>query len=324
VEELPDALISDYAKMTTGLVPNVALASLAALREHTHLLLGKMNKDMDAPYLAHRVNLPAPDDAIEHLTNLISAELLSILEQAELGKESDIERIKQWLDSKQINYNDIFGPDITNWNEYILEVIEKGYEHKYENEEMKKKKESVNKKKRQSAIHFGGIEDNDRDFAILTTLKTHYSSPPPMLTLGQVVFDVAKDRYLICIQPLCDSVRIDKERTFLFLPLDTLPNDNNSKTNKDCYYLLDGTEYKKVKINTTSYQCNTIAFNSDQTSKKVIAIKDATNSYYFVGSDGSRFKWITQLKVDSAQDIVNQYAFGISRIGLNISEWIRR
>ena len=59
------------------------------------------------------------------------------------------------------------------------------------------------------------------EFARLTSLRSQYDAPPPVLKLGSIVAHKRSGNpvYLLCIQPLCDSVRLDRSRKFPFLKL---------------------------------------------------------------------------------------------------------
>ena len=55
--------------------------------------------------------------------------------------------------------------------------------------------------------------------AHLMSNRTFYGDVTKALTLGTTVYDENNKRYLLCMQPICDSVRIDEERSFLFAEL---------------------------------------------------------------------------------------------------------
>ena len=80
--ELPDRLIDEFSGITEGLLSNVALAGLTALRAEAHKLLLKFAPSLDAAYLGHRLLLPNPRDAEDHVVDALGTELHSILEDA--------------------------------------------------------------------------------------------------------------------------------------------------------------------------------------------------------------------------------------------------
>src|SRR5690606_18547383 len=70
--------------------------------------------------------------------------------------------------------------------------------------------------------------DIDSKFSILTHHKSNLKQPSsaPRLTLGTLIkqepsdhSEAQEERYYLCIQARCDSVRVNALRKFLFLPL---------------------------------------------------------------------------------------------------------
>ena len=57
-DAIPKRLIGDFADMTKGLLPSIALTSLAAIRENAHKVLDSFSSELDPAFLAHRACLP--------------------------------------------------------------------------------------------------------------------------------------------------------------------------------------------------------------------------------------------------------------------------
>src|SRR5690606_25159605 len=76
----------------------------------------------------------------------------------------------------------------------------------------------------------GSKGDLISDFARLTHHKNVFlpRGAKPILSLGSVVKGNKSQKYFICIQQKCDSVRIgnDEQRKFLFLPLEPTEDEN--------------------------------------------------------------------------------------------------
>ena len=98
ISELPNRLIYEFAEMTTGLLPNVAIAGLSEIRAQTHRLLTKFSSSLDPAYLGHRLLIPHPSDAEEEVVAMLVAEVLSILEHGEVAKQAGIDSIRAWID----------------------------------------------------------------------------------------------------------------------------------------------------------------------------------------------------------------------------------
>ncbi len=120
--ELPAFLIREFAKLTDGLMPNVALTAIAAVREASHHILAKYDSSLDAPLLVHRALIPNPEDAESFVVRLVSAELEGILEASEIGsKHFGIDRIKMWLKAKKSS-GQKFGLDVPDQENWPLEA----------------------------------------------------------------------------------------------------------------------------------------------------------------------------------------------------------
>jgi hypothetical protein len=156
------------------------------------------------------------------------------------------------------------------------------------------------------------------EFSILTHHKSRFISNIflPILTLGTVLKN-EKSEYLICIQQKCDSVRIDKNRNFLFLPLDVVYGNGSFD-----FLSKEDNEYIKLKIINNSYQLKVIEFKA--TDRGIVEAQKNDFKLYFNGSDRSQYLWLFDLKESHAQKISNEYAATLSRVGIDQSEWLRR
>ena len=159
-------------------------------------------------------------------------------------------------------------------------------------------------------------------FAVLTTLKSTYSNKEPFLALGTILKEVAdpaqasSQRYWICIQPLCDSVRIKGKRAFPFLKL---------KRNENQFDLVlpeSEDSYIKVRISYRPHESKLIEFAADSTCT-VRAVSEG-NRYFFTDKEKKKYEWVADLKFEHAQRILNKYATEQARVGLDESEWLRR
>lgn len=162
---------------------------------------------------------------------------------------------------------------------------------------------------------YGDIDVNKSnvDFAVLTHHKNIFQPAieAPTLTLGTVVKAVKDEKYYICIQQRCDSVRIKAERRFLFLPLE----------DKGEHPLIVNNELKLFP-NKSSFAIKTVKFKPKE-SATIIQASKADGKYIFSSSYGEAYEWVVDLKEMHAQRILNSYSAQLSRVGLNESEWLR-
>jgi len=354
LNDLPDKLISEFSKITSGLVANVALDSLAALRTNTHLLLAKLHSGIDIPFLTHRALLPRPDDSAEYLIDLIAAEIRVLLDQYEVEKNASSDVVQRWLasnyndnstyllgssgSSDNLNFenmNDLLKNGICNWNFPGQGISEKKQDSK---------KRELHKYISQALCQDGRCADDlDNEFAILTSLGRQYSSKSNndvfKLTLGTILEqelhlenpDVSA-KYWLCIQPRCDSSRIEKNRSFPLLPLEVVAGDNKFS------FIVKSFEGNiiKLKLLGKAHNVKMECFTSDPSrGGAVIAnqihlpTEDETtpcvnSKSFFETTEGTKYFWIAELKRDHAQRVANSFANNLSRVGLNESEWLRR
>lgn len=178
IEELPEHVIFEFAKITAGLVSNVPLESLSVLRDNTHLILGRLGPEMDPPYLAHRALLPNSDDATDYIVDIISSEFRSLLENYDVGCKSNLDSIRLWLSEYNPSGKFTIQPHRTS-NEIdlatIIDFLSKDFKNTC-------KENSINEKSYKNFTRFFCINDQDSHeldckFAMLTSLKYRYGWP---------------------------------------------------------------------------------------------------------------------------------------------------
>jgi exonuclease VII small subunit len=209
VDNLPDEIYSEFSEMTAGIVSNVALESLAVLRDNTQLILGELGPSMDPPYLSHRALLPHPDDATRHIVDIIAAEFHSILENHEVGNLANLDVIKAWLNLKnstgdyKIQHYDseekkeretsIKFQEITKLLDYGFDNVRKDIKYDITVKGGKRKKhiEPISFKNLTNSFCFNSESPDVLDcrFAIRTSQKNHYGwlENKPKLTLGTIL-----------------------------------------------------------------------------------------------------------------------------------------
>ena len=182
----------------------------------------------------------------------------------------------------------------------------------------------------------GGEINNE--FARLTSLKREkYGSRhlpghwAPRLTQGTIIrgADDADGMpvFLLCTQPRCDSVRLEKVREFPFL---ILKNGGSGPQGAKQLLIIrapkdaDGSPVDmKIWVSPYPYQQKIISFDPANSPGDVIeAIKDGDK---WVFNDGDQtYEWIADLKDFLAQKICDQVSGRQGTVGLDEYEWLRR
>jgi response regulator receiver domain-containing protein len=335
LDQLPAMVVTEFTNMTSGLISNVALDSLAALRSNTHRILAKFNPAMDAPFLAHRAMLDQPDDASNLLVQLVTGELTAVLEGNEVGKVADaipdLDVIKAWISDNEAEGYDFakrFGAGKqANALDQLNTLLRKGVLDETLKAPFDSFKKDPHKRDltHKLASPSESAPDLEHQFAILTTLKSNYRSETnfPLLFPGTLLKEApangAEGSYLMCIQPICDCLRIKETRSFPFLRL-RLATENAPAFD---LILPDGGAYVRVRLEYSPYTSRLIDFNPSESLQAIISQLQHGN-VIFTATDGTVFEWIAELKFEQTQRIVNNYAAQLARVGLDESEWLRR
>lgn len=163
----------------------------------------------------------------------------------------------------------------------------------------------------------------DHEFAKLTLLSASCDNSvhiSPKLTLGTIVVKKDTHNYYICLQPRCDSVRIENDEAFPLLPLRKVGHKGK------LHYAVTDTDGTNIylEINYKPNKIEMITFHKPlEEDKGVIRAKKSEGKYVFSGVDNDYY-WLGNLKPEQAQRLVNNFTSNMARVGLNESEWLRR
>lgn len=342
-KELPGKLQELFAKLNSGLLPSVTLRAIASIREGTHHLLAVLHKDLDPALVGHRCLLPYPKDAEEFCEDLVAGEIRSALAMAKIGSDcAGKTQNELWVASR-------LSPELTlNYDEYratpeqISILLEKGDEqHKPFISYLKREWAEHNQVRGKKAppfdanlipqFFYGQEADGEkcnREFARLTSFKREafgLRQPPinwlPKLTLGTVLQRIKDGKIFICLQPRCESVRLDKNerRAFPFLEMEKgkqieciitkVVNNSQEIEEKELYFQPKPRNQAVFEFKST-------------TGHSIIAKKN--DIFYIFSANRTKFYWLGDLKDPFAQNIVNKVSDEVGSVGIDPFEWQRR
>lgn len=350
--ELPSFLLNKYTELTSGLLSNFALTSLTTLRNNTSKILGLYNKNLDHAFLEHKSSIPNQDDADSLIVEIFKDSIGDLLYYKNVHKSITKGDISSWINTRLLNEpKSIKNAEGVNVNppryiqrdaSFLLDLLyskEVDVDKRFLNKLLpycnsNKQADSYYKylKINNIDLFINNSQDTDKSnilnkFAALTHHKNVFlpRDVKPFLSLGTVLKSNKKDKvnkkdkYFICIQQKCDSVRIKngEDRKFLFLPL------VESKTGKFNFISNDGI---KLQLESKSYSIRTLKFKSNKDG--VVIPRKKNDKFYFEqvykSRNDEKFEWVLDLKDLHSQRIVADYAAILSRVGLNESEWLRK
>lgn len=350
--DLREEVIALFTELTIGLLPNATLSTLSEIRDKTHHILHTFNKDLDSAYLSHIIGLlsspkvreNADEVALDYAAELIAEELKSIIQiSAPLKSSLKKERIKNWLSHiNNLNQSDFFDIIIGSKSsqvgtEQIINLLD-ATSHKAIGQILSTPPLSIHETSTGAAKIFeeeriqvnikgGGIDSNEKLSIIeckrrdgRSLINNLYS---PNIKLGSIIRK--DDEYFICLQPLCDSVRLSCDTSFLFLAVEVV-----NKPHGRFSYVIQSQSGESIKLiaRPTSRCIRKFILTPDATTRTVKVEKNQdSNDYilYYKKDDQSSgcLKWIGELKSTIAQSISNSVAASISRVGLDTNEWLR-
>lgn len=380
--DLCDFLIDSFAKLTTGLLSNAVVSSIATIRDNTHNLLHKFNSTLDSAYVSHILGLisspqmreQAHEVAFDYAVELISEELKSNLQINEKVKNSlskgtinlwpefiEIDSLKtpfhlELSDGEKLKFNTNQMKDLLSADN--LEVTLNGIgmqtnertviaDHKTKrllsNESNIEKIEPILNKNgaiqvkpktltplqrfEKEIIQLSLNEPSEEPFLDLSSIENTRRSKNttlaklPSLKQGTIIKNPDANSYFLCIQPLCDSVRLKAETSFTFLEIEEVTTFKGKFSH--VIKKADNT-HLKLLISCKATTVRTLNFMPDPVSKVVLSnLKD---DYYFFQETQNdiSFEWYGELKQAVTQAIVNNLAAQISRVGNDSFEWLRQ
>lgn len=339
--ELPTRITVEFRDFTMGLLANATLKSISLIRANAHTLLTHFRPDLDAAFLTHRALTAPPDEAEEHIAPLLLDEMHSILDSESLGNEVSTSIIEKWLKSESKQYIQ-FRRRLKVQNsesdtiDKLIELLTKGHESRYNTLNLNTQRPKGNWEKLikkikdpQKIYELTELWKNtdehdskiDKALAYQMISNRRYINPAPILKLGTIVKNKESSEYYLCVQPLCDCVRVKNPRDFTLIQL-KLPNDNNPPE----IIIKEDEEYILLRINYRPHEAEKIRFKGNNVTHTVLAVKAENNDYIFKshGSNNIEFLFVSELKNSIAQRILTKFGHVVSRHGLTESEWLRR
>lgn len=343
-KDLSNEVIRLFTELTVGILSNAALASITEMRDNTHNILYKFNKNLDPAYLSHVLGLISSPDmreqahevAFDYAVDLISEEIKSELQTSQTVKKSlNKQALSQWplyinpKDNKQKfrikvgNYKPVFLKNervsklLTVSNDSLQEVLDE--QPPFPKHEQFNTVDTFKKLPIQFSIDGESLEAH-LELSVLqcmrrdsTTVwdKTQYS---PVLKSG-VVLESNQDFY-ICIQPICDTVRLKGVNNLTFIKV--------KKGGGKFSHVLRGTttEYIKLDVNPSSKLICVMPFEACSTLKMVKGNLNGSN-YIFTDNNGIEYVWYGELKQAIYQEIINNVSASLARVGTDSFEWLR-
>lgn len=346
IENLVDRSIEEFTHMTCGLLSNATLAAITEIRDKTHHHLYKFNKELDAAYISHVLGLisspamreNAHEVAFDYGIDLLAEEIKSDLQiSTQVKKSLSKDVLQKWPDfifdqNSGVNFRFKVGscpefPVTIDRMKRILSVTEKE-EFEQILEEIPKFPAvaplSILKTFSDKHIQFMVGEDNLEQHLQLSAIQctrrnmNTLGSYIPTLKQGVVLKRITDGKYYVCIQPLCDSVRLTCSTNFTFLRISKVTSS------KPMTHVINGVNspYLCFDIDPVSKNIFMKIFEPSLDQKMVKA--ELCNEKYIFKAGDEDFEWCGEFKQPIFQGIVNDVSASLARVGFDSFEWLRQ
>ena len=332
--ELPKMICDDLELIFKGLVPEFAFGGINALRQAAPLILSTFNAELDAGALIHRALLPDPDEADAQFIRLLCSDMELALRDAEIPSIWDVDASSESLASVTATGNaaplaarlrdspkvadDLKG---LNDDELACEAISRGLAG------MGLGDSKVTEVSADLVAAIADARASSENLAVL--IDSHgFGSAPPRLELGVVLMRQSTaeeneqvghdaDQHLwLCVQPLCDSVRLQEPRAFPLVPIRVGADEP-----KAMIRLPDGAPIG-ISFDTNLHRLKQVLFAPSE-ARAVVAEGGPTN-WHFTDMGGIRYRVVTRLRAELAAQVVHSLGSTATRTGTDQSEWLRR
>ena len=326
--DLPSVLIDHFMELTNGIVPTFALGCLTVIRENAHHVLRRFNAGLDGPFLSHR-SFTQPLDAEDFAISLIGAELLSLLDSAEVANSVGSGIIEVWIRDR-LRLGEFVIDDSTSITREDFAPLVNNIDSEPQESAKRAQKRLKNQGSLTRPLSANAEEANalDHEFARLSCLARNGPDPfeesiAPCLTLGTILKSNSSEGnggwdYWLSVQPACDSVRVDSPRNFPLMPLMSVPLDEKFEiTALDT----DG-GFLNLMPKPKFFQIKSVIFNPGLDER--VRAERSESEYLLRGDNETNYIWIGQLKPHHAQRYASLVAGMIGRPGLDEYDWLRR
>ncbi|QFT59179.1 hypothetical protein FIU94_10110 [Sulfitobacter sp. THAF37] len=353
-EALAEAVVKDFAEFQDGILPRTVMATVAEVRNRTYEHLFRFNRGLDKAISTHLLDkrsstleFPTSRESFaEYTTTLVLDDLAAALHSSKLvasvTDKEDLTRCLTLTSPKSIKISDKNDNSAYSFSGEDLETVFFGQDYEVFKELVKSKLSMNNSDTRgfqegKKPLMLLDIDPNS--FTQISILDQINSYPKNidghfLLRSGTILKrkvqgqdqDVAGEgnqaaeggEYFLCLQPVCDAVRLVERTAFPLLKLKLV-----EQTKKFRFPIMEGTEFKHL---TSTFKLSDIVMadfepNGDTHDVRSVRVGSCEE---FTAFDGSKFIWLAELKEHYAAEAQSALAAQGGRIGNNKFEWLRR
>ena len=333
-QDLPKKVIKEFAVLSDGLLRSAILYAATTIRDQAHRLLLKFPPRLDPCFVAHLIAIPNYEDAASFFRQTLVDAIDTALIDSQLSEQLSKDIVKEFFDSPELlefmNSNgEQRNSTISNRVNSIAQSID---EQSVASDQSSPSVPMVPQLVSDLLDDAGGFKKEYYEFSSLSTFarreKDFKNNPSftPKLTFGSILQTIKNGlvEYFVCIQPLCDTVRLSTSQPTPF-PLLKLRMDSNSKGGI-VVEKSDGT-WSNLPVDTKAEHLTMVKFkasrNGTVTFIKGTSGKWETKSSVPSGTTPPVYFWIGDLRIDKTQNITSALSNRFSQLGIDEFELLR-
>ena len=347
--ELPEMIFADLERIFRGLMPRFAFSGINALRESAPRTLAVFNAGLDAGAVIHRALLPEPADAATHFVRLLASDFEQTLHDERVGDLWHIDSLPDSLET--LTFTAELGPltqrlrSLQPSEDLAEDAREKALEElrrlkKFGGEELAREaiarglsefrafgltESSMRKAIPELTDSLDGADASNHKLAAMMD-SVGFGNVAPRLELGvillgpiasdsQLADEGAGQQMLLCVQPLCDGVRLREACAFPFVPI-LQGTDASEAMIRD----LKG-EHTGISFATNLHRLLQVQFVPSETG--AVVAQGVSPNWHFTSEDRTRYRAVTRLRPDRAAQVAHALGSAATRVGTDQSEWLR-
>lgn len=343
--DLAKTILEDFAEFQDGILPRMVMAAIAEVRNHTYEHLFRFNRNLDDALSSHllakrssKMEFPSSQDSFaEYAANLVLDDLASSLFSsplvASVTSTKELERCLKLDAQRDLKLLDHEHEEPKQFSPEELKKVFLGSKYADLRKSIKDGfgLESSQARKFERAeipITFG--HTSDQDLARIAFLDKMSSYPKELdqryqLKSGTILSkpdpDNSEIQYFLCVQPLCDAVRLKRSTYFPLLKLRKV-----SISEKFRFPIMEDGTFAGLTTSFKLSDVQMVSFAPDDSSRDVRTskIESDADPKTFNSDEGECFTWVAELKPHYAAEAQAALASQGGRIGNDKFEWLRR
>ncbi|QDT93849.1 response regulator receiver domain [Gimesia algae] len=329
-KELPNVIIQTFAEFAGGLVPNSVMAAIHQVRENAQHVLQRFRKELDGAFIAHRILLHNQEEASRYLIELIADELKATFDYSSLIEKSvGQEVLTEYITDGVYPCDKLLIKETAEFEEQKFIELKKedvitSLDTNVFDETLWKKTKTLYKRiyplfHQDTQVGRERYLELSRISSLRTEINSQLRTVIPQIKLGSILRTKTTEDYYVCLQPLCDCVRLEpnKKNPFIFGKF-----KESIKPNQP-FELVINDDNKNICLSFRHEPFATKVFNFGSNETACIIPQKEGDKWFFTPSGNTKLIWIAELRPVFAQRLVHRIMSQLSRVGLDEFEWQR-